>query len=103
MTLIEDIGASRATTADQRTAARATISNRKLPLARFIGLRYGQTCASGQQNSRQSWQRAVFYTKEFVIGFVGLFALDVAWRFMDWIIDDGIIAHVHWLKFLGDG
>lgn len=103
MTFLENTGASHSFRADQRTASTATISNRKLPLSKFIGLRHGQTCVSGQQQSRQSWQRAVFYAKEFVIGFVGLFALDLAWRFMDWIIDDGIIAHVHWLKFLGDG
>ena len=46
----------------------------------------------------QPWK---YWINEAVMGFVALFVIDVVWRFIDWIIDDGIIAHLPWLKFLG--
>lgn len=46
-------------------------------------------------------KRLCVVAKDFLYGTVGLFVLDVSWRFMDLFIDF-ICDHVHWLKFLSD-
>lgn len=89
--------------ADRRTAAKAAISNRTFPLFRCIGVRPGQTRVTGQLISGQSRQRAILYAKEFVIGCVGLFVIDIAWRLMDNFIDYWVLVHFSGLNwFIGD-